>query len=88
MGRLRTKAANCQYKEYNRLLTEQFINGLNDEWMVYEKLKEVAILEDTKDATCECVLLWACRVEAQRVQKSSLNEIKEAKDLTQLNEIC
>ena len=28
MDGIRTKAAECQYKEYGRLLTEQFINGL------------------------------------------------------------
>ena len=56
MGKLRTKTAEYQYKEYNRLLTEQFINSLNDE-MVDEILKEAVTLEDTEDATSEHVLL-------------------------------
>ena len=43
------------------------------------KFSEVAILEDTENATRECVLLWVHREEAQRVQKSALNEIKEEK---------
>ena len=38
MGRLRTKPEECQYKDSERL-TEQFINGLNEEWIVYEILK-------------------------------------------------
>ena len=37
-------------------------------------------LEDIEDATSEHVLLWACRVEVQRIQKSALDDIKEAKD--------
>ena len=56
MGRLRTKAAQCQYKEYDRLLIEHFFNGLNDNGMVNKTLKEVAILEDTDNAISECHL--------------------------------
>ena len=38
------------------LLTEQFINGLNDNGTVDEILKEIFILEDIKDATREQVV--------------------------------
>ena len=38
------------------------------------------MLEDTEDATSECVYLWAHWVETQSMQKSALNEITEAKD--------
>ena len=38
MGRQWTKAAECEYKEYYRLLTEQFIGRLNDEGMIDEIL--------------------------------------------------
>ena len=55
MGRLRTKAAESQCIEYDRLLTEQFIIGLNDDRMVNEILKEVTILEDIEDAKSEYV---------------------------------
>ena len=51
MGRLRTRTEECYFKGYNRLLTEQFINGLNDDGMVDEILKEVAALEDNGDAS-------------------------------------
>ena len=83
MGRQRTRTAKCQYKECNQLLTEHFINGLKDDGMVDEALKEVTTLEDIEDATSEHVLLWGHRVEVQRVQKSALHEIeieKEVKD--------
>ena len=56
-----------------------FISGINDDGMIDEILKEVAMLEDTEDATSECVLLWVHRVEEHRVQKSALNDIREAK---------
>ena len=52
---LRTKAVKWQY---DRLLTEQFINGLNENGMINEIPEEVAILEDIDDATSEHVLLW------------------------------
>ena len=64
MGRLRTRAAECQYKEYNRLVTEQFINGLNDNGMLNKILKEVATQEDIDDTTSECILLLLHIVEA------------------------
>ena len=31
MGRHHIKVAECNYKEHNRQLKEQFINGINDE---------------------------------------------------------
>ena len=38
MGKFRTKATECQYKEYDRLVTEQFISGINDNGMIDEIL--------------------------------------------------
>ena len=46
MGRLSTKEAKCEYREYDRLLTEQFISVLSDEGMTDEILREVAMLEN------------------------------------------
>ena len=77
MDRLRTKAADCKYKEYDRLLTEQFINRLNDDGMVDEILKEANILQDIEDASCEYVLLWAFRLDMPRAQNPAINEIKQ-----------
>ena len=51
------KQQSVNYKEYNRLLTEQFTNRLNDDGMVNEILKEVATLEDIEGTTNEHVLL-------------------------------
>ena len=76
MGRLRTKAVECQYKDYSRFLTQQIINGLNGDGMLYKILKEVATLEDTEDTTSECVLLWVHMAVVQQAQKSALNGTK------------
>ena len=66
MGGLWTKAADCECKEYGRLLREQFINGLDEEaWCGI--LREVSALEDTDDATKKRELLWAQRKVVQRV---------------------
>ena len=73
---LKTKVAECQYKEYERLLREQFISGLNDSGIISEILNEVAALKDIEDHMTEHVLLWVQRVEAQRAQKSALNKMR------------
>ena len=38
------KPAECEYSESNRLLTEQFIGGLNDDNITDEKCREVTML--------------------------------------------
>ena len=50
--------AKCDYDEYDRRITEQFIHVLDDEGMVSQILREVSVLEDINDATSEWVLLW------------------------------
>ena len=41
MGRLRTTAVECSYKEVDRQLKEQFIHGLNDSGMLTEIMREL-----------------------------------------------
>ena len=55
MGRLWTKATECKYKEYDGLLTGQFIDGINDEGMIDEILREAVTLEDIEDAMSMCL---------------------------------
>ena len=43
----------CEYKEYYRLLTKQFIGWLNNEEMINEMFREVATLEDIDDTMSE-----------------------------------
>ena len=80
MGRILTKVADCKYREYNRLLTEKFIVGLKDGGMTDEILSKVAMLEDIREATSECILTWVCRAEMQRTKRIVLNSIMEAKE--------
>ena len=71
IGRLQTKVPKCRYKDPDRLLTEQFIGGLNDDGMTDENIEK---------STSRNVLGWACRVGAQRAQRSMLNNINESND--------
>ena len=66
MGRLKTKAVECQYKGYDRLLTKQFISRLND-YSIIDEIPKVATLQDMKDTMSEHVL-WPHRDEVQRAQ--------------------
>ena len=54
--------------------------------MISEILREVSVLEDIDDATSGWVLLWEKRVEVQRAQKETLNNIKEAKDFNSMGQ--
>ena len=67
-------------KKPNRLLTEQFIGGLNDNDMTDEIFREITTLENTEEATGEHVLIWACGM-AQRAQRSILNNTRGPKTL-------
>ena len=57
MGRLQTKVAECEYKEYDMLLTEQLMGGLDEEAMISEILREIVALEDIEDAISERILI-------------------------------
>ena len=51
MGKLYIKAAECDCKEYNGELMEQFIHWLDDKDMISEILRKVSGLEDINDVT-------------------------------------
>ena len=87
MGKLQKNAAEYDYKEYERDQTEEFSSGLDDEGMINEILREVSLLEDINDAISERILLWTWRIEAHRLQKETLDNMKEAKDLMQSDEM-
>ena len=56
MGRLRIAAIECNYKEINGQLKEQFIHGLNDKGMMVEIRQELPSTEENKDSTSKEVL--------------------------------
>ena len=56
LGRLQLMAAECRYKELDRHLKEQFINGLNDNSMTGEIICELKSLSGMSCSTPEQVL--------------------------------
>ena len=79
MSHLRIKANECNYKEHDRPLKEQFINGINDEMMTAKILKELTTIRKTIGIMTEQVFSWAKRVEVQRALKVMLTGIQENK---------
>ena len=58
----------------DRQLKEQFINGINDNDMMIEILREWAAIKKTNELSSEQVLAWARRVEAQRASENTTNQ--------------
>ena len=56
MGRLWLLAIECNYKEVDRQLKEQFIHGLNDTDMLGEIIKELTKIHEDEEITSENVL--------------------------------
>ena len=44
------------------MLKEQFINGLDDETIIVEIIKQLTALKDTSEVSGEQILIWAQRV--------------------------
>ena len=86
MDRLQTKEAYCDYNEYDRRLTEQFIHGLDNKGMISEMLRKVSVLEDIDDTTSEWILLLTQNIEAKRAQKEAFDNLKEAKDFESIGQ--
>ena len=47
MGRLRKMALDCQCKETDMYLKEQFINGINDDVVITEMIRKLMAINDT-----------------------------------------
>ena len=75
MGHLHMAAAECDYKEVDRQLKEQFIHRLNDKVMLDEIIRELTSETSSEQMTSKDVLAWAKRVKAQKAQVSILNDI-------------
>ena len=59
MGRLWIAVVECNYKEVNRQLKEQFIHGLNNRVMLDEIVRELMAKNSSKQINSEDVLSWA-----------------------------
>ena len=67
---MRVKVTECEYKEWNRRLWEQFINGINDQHMLPEIIKELTIIKNGSEIMSE---------EIKHLQKVMLENLKESK---------
>ena len=56
MGRLHVVVAECNYKEIDRQLKEQFIHGLNNKVMLDEVIRELTTKNNNEQMTSEGVL--------------------------------
>ena len=64
------------------------MQGLDDEGMINEILREVSLLEDINDTNSEWVLLWAQRVEGPERKKEKNNTTsKRPRSLTQSEKV-
>ena len=78
MGRLHVVAVECNYRELDRQLKEQFIHGLNDKCMFDKIIRELTATNNDEQVTSEGMLIWAKRIEVQRAQATVLNTITES----------
>ena len=58
MGRLRVVAVECNYKEIDHQLKEQFIHGLNDKTMLDDVIRELTTKNISELMTSEDMLIW------------------------------
>ena len=87
MGRLRLAAVESNYKEIDRQLKQQFIQGLNDNDMLAEIIREPTKAEESTAATSEQVLFWANRMGAQRVQPAIITSLSKTKEYDKIKTI-
>ena len=59
-------------------LKEQFIHGLNDKTVLDKVFRELTTKSSSDQMTSEDVLIWAKRVEAQRMQAAILSNITDS----------
>ena len=78
LGRLCVVAAECNYREIDRQLKEQFMHGLNDKVMLDEVIRELTAKSNDEQMTSKCILAWAKRVEVQQMQATILNDIMDS----------
>ena len=78
MGRLRVAKAECNYKELDCQLKEQFIHGLNNKVMLDEVIQELTTKGSNDQTTSGNVLIWAKRVQAQWMQAAILSDITDS----------
>ena len=84
MGNLHMKAMDRKYNEYVRRLKVQFLNGLDDENMVEEMIRELTTLKDNSKVSSEWILLWAQEWRNRGCKMNCWTTSKNQKSLTGL----
>ena len=84
MGTLNVVVAECNYKELDHQLKEQFIHGLNNKMMLEKVIRELTTKGSNDHTTSEDMLIWAKRVEAQRTQAAILSDITDSQRFDQV----
>ena len=87
MGRIRVVALECNYKETDRQLKEQFMHRLNDSDMLAEIIKELTQTDENTHVTSEQVLAWAKMIKAQRAQSVVINSLSEVKEFDKIQTV-
>ena len=77
MGRLRTAAVECNYKEVHGQLKEQFTHRLNDSEILTDIIIEFTKSDENIMILSKHVFTWAKRTEAQRAQVAVFNSLHE-----------
>ena len=84
MGRLRLSGIECNNKEIDRQLNQQFIHRLNDTNKLVEIIMALTKIEENAEVTSDKVLCWVKRIEAQRAQSAIMNSLTETKEFDKL----
>ena len=87
MGRLWLAAVECNYKEIDRQLKEQFIHGLNDTQMLTEIINELTKAEENAKVTSYHMLTWTKWVEAQKTQSAVIYSPREMKEFDKIQTV-
>ena len=77
--------AECNYKEIDRQLKEQFVHGLNDKTMLEEVIRKLTARNNDEQTTIKGVLVWAKRIEVQQVQAAILKDITKLCQFDKIN---
>ena len=67
----------CNYKEVDRQLKEQFIQRLNDSEMATEMIRELTKSNANMMIPSEHIVTWTKRIETQRAQAAVINSLHE-----------
>ena len=80
MDCLRNKSNECKYKEKDRRIKRQFINGINNENMVTIIMWKLTAAKKTSEITREQLLAWASKMKVQMKEKALMEVTKDNKE--------